>query len=317
MKKLIAWLFVFAWVATAAPATAQTGGAGRVVMNFAAGGPGDLVARIIAEGLSKRQGRTFIVENISGASGGIGAAAVARTAPDGATLLVTLDTVLTVNPHLYKALPFDPAKLEPIAIAAGFEQVLVVNPAVPATTLGEFIALARRHGVTYGSAGVGSPGHLTFEYLRHFAKFDATHIPYKGAGPVIADLLSGQIQSAFIVQGAILPHARQGKVRPLAISTAIRSELLPAVPSLVELGYSEFDVRFMYLVMAPAGVPRATQESYSREIKEIVSEPDASQKLRATGAQPLGGSPAETKTWIERERARWGEVIRTANITAG
>ena len=239
-------------------AQAYPAGPVRMIVPFPSGGPLDFVSRLLAERLTVGLKQPFVVDNRPGAAGNIGTEAVAKAAPNGQTLLVVIDTPLTVNPWLYKKLPFDPENdFIPISVAAGFYQMLVVHPSVPVSSLREFVDFAKRQRMNYGSGGaVGSPGHLTMEYFRQQTGFDAVHVPYRGNAPVVTDLIGGQVLAGFVATPGVVQHVKDGRLKGLAVSGAHRSRLAPDVPTVAELGYPGFDVGFYIVVLAPAGTPR-------------------------------------------------------------
>jgi tripartite-type tricarboxylate transporter receptor subunit TctC len=314
MKRLID---VLCLLLAAAPALAQTYPEKTVtiVVNFSAGGPLDVVARIIAEKGAGDLKRPVIVDNKPGAGGNIGAQAVAKAKPDGHTLLMSLDTLLTVNPYLYKGLAFDPAKdFRPVALVGNFAQTLVVTPALPAKNVGELVAAAKSRTLNYASAGNGSPGHLTFEYLLQRTGAKMSHVPYKGAAPAITDLLGGQVDAGFLVTPGVLPHVRSGKLRALAVSSNERLAVLPDVPTVAESGVKDFDVRFTFFLLAPAGTPDAIAKRWQGVVVEALKPAAVQDRLRAMDLQPVTGNDAAVKAWADKEGARWSAVIKTAGI---
>lgn len=308
----LAWLLL-----AAAPALAQTypDKPVTIVVNFSAGGPLDGLARIIAEKSASDLKQPVLVENKPGAGGNIGAQAVAKAKPDGYTLLLSLDTLLTINPYLYKGLAFDPAKdFRPVALVGNFAQTLVVTPGLAAKNVGELVALAKSKNLTYASAGNGSPGHLIFEYLLQRTGAKMTHVPYKGAAPAVTDLLGGQVDAGFLVTAGVLPHVRSGKLRALAVSSNERLTVLPDVPTVAESGVKDFDVRFSFFLLAPAGTPDAIVKRWQGEVEEALKPAAVRDRLRAMDIQPVTGGEAAVKAWTEKEGARWSAVIKTAGI---
>jgi tripartite-type tricarboxylate transporter receptor subunit TctC len=289
----------------------------RIVVPFPAGGPLDFTARALAEHLSNTLKQPFIVDNRAGATGNIGTEIVARATPDGHTLLFVLDTVLTANPAIYRKLPFDAERdFRPISIVATFRQMLVVHPSLSVNSLAEFVALAKKQPVNYGSGGGnGNPGHLTMEYLRLRAGFQATNVPYRGAPQVTADLLAGQFPVGFLATPAVLPHVRTGKLKPLGISSPQRSSSAPEVPAIAE-SYPGFDVGFYLVLLAPAATPEAIRARLEREVREALSTPVLRSQLQAQELELIGSTSHDAATSLKAIAGRWREVIQEANITA-
>ena len=280
-------------------------------------GPLDTFARVITEKLSAALKVPFIIENKAGAGGNIAAELVKGAAPDGQTLLFALDTTFTVNPGLYKAkLPFDPAKdFVPIAVPVTYGQMLTVNPGVPAKNVQELLALAKSKPMTYASGGNGSPSHLVAAYFYSTAGAQLTHIPYKGTGQSVIDVIGGRVDTLFAVTSGVLPHVKDGKLRALAVSSAQRSALAPDVPTIAELGYPGFDVSFAYVLMAPAGTPDEIVQTLAREVQKAMSTPEVQEKNRTFDYSPTGLDPKQTATWLRDTRERWTRVINQAGIT--
>ena len=289
----------------------------RIVVPFPAGGPLDFTARALAEHLSNTLKQPFIVDNRAGATGNIGTEIVARATPDGHTLLFVLDTVLTANPAIYRKLPFDAERdFRPISIVATFRQMLVVHPSLSVNSLAEFVALAKKQPVNYGSGGGnGNPGHLTMEYLRLRAGFQATNVPYRGAPQVTADLLAGQFPVGFLATPAVLPHVRTGKLKPLGISSPQRSSSAPEVPAIAE-SYPGFDVGFYLVLLAPAATPEAIRGRLEREVRQALSIPVLRSQLQAQELELIGSTSDDAATSLKAITGRWREVIQEANITA-
>ena len=280
-------------------------------------GPLDTFARVITEKLSAALKVPFIIENKAGAGGNIAAELVKGAAPDGQTLLFALDTTFTVNPGLYKAkLPFDPAKdFVPIAVPVTYGQMLTVNPGVAAKNVQELLALAKSKPMTYASGGNGSPSHLVAAYFYSTAGAQLTHIPYKGTGQSVIDVIGGRVDTLFAVTSGVLPHVKDGKLRALAVSSAQRSALAPDVPTIAELGYPGFDVSFAYVLMAPAGTPDEIVQTLAREVQKAMSTPEVQEKNRTFDYSPTGLDPKQTATWLRDTRDRWTRVINQAGIT--
>lgn len=286
-----------------------------IVVPFSAGGPLDFVARAVGEKLTASLKQPVIIENRAGAGGNLGTAAVAKAAPDGYTLLVVLNSTLTVNPWLYKNLTFDPAKdLRPISLLTNSSQMLVVNPSMPVKSLAEFVAFAKQTPVTYAHAGYGSPGHLAMEYFRLRADFKANAVPYKGNAPLVTDLLGGQVQAGFVSSAGVINHVRAGKLRGLAISASKRSPLAPDIPTVAESGYPGFQVDIYFTMLAPAGVPDKIAALLESEVRKALQDKALQVKLRAQDLDPTGSTAAEAKTKIADERKLWGDVVKAAHM---
>jgi tripartite-type tricarboxylate transporter receptor subunit TctC len=288
----------------------------KIVVPLPSGGPLDFVARLLADRLTASLKQPFVVDNRPGAGGNIGTEAVAKATPNGQTLLVGLDTPLTVNPWLYKKLPFDPERdFSPISIAAGFYQMLVVHPSVPITSLREFVDTARRQRITYGSGGgIGSPGHLTMEYFRQQTGFDAMHVPYRGNAQVVTDLIGGQVQAGFVATPGVVQQVRDGKLRGLAVSGTQRSALAPDVPTVSESGYPGFDVGFYIVLLAPAGTPQPIRAVLEHEVRQALALPETASRLRAQELEPIASTSDQARARLKATAVRWRDVIKAANI---
>lgn len=287
----------------------------KIIVPFPPGGPLDLVARSVGDKLSASLGQPFIVENRAGAAGNIGADVVAKAPPDGYTLLVVLGSTLAVNPALYKNLPFDPVKdFRPISLLVDSSQMLVVPPAIPVSSLAEFVAYAKTHPVSYAHAGYGSPGHLTMEYLRLQAGFPATGVPYKGNAPLVTDLLSGQVQAGFVSTGGVIQHVIAGRLKGLAISVVKRTPLAPNIPTVAESGYPNFAVSTYIFMLAPAHVPDAIATVLESKVREAISKPELQDKLRAQNLVPIGSSAKEAETTLASETKLWAGVVEKTNM---
>jgi tripartite-type tricarboxylate transporter receptor subunit TctC len=288
----------------------------RIVVPFPSGGPLDIVTRLLADRLAASFKQPFIVDNRPGAGGNIGTEAVAKAVPNGQTLLMVLETPLTVNPWLYKRLPFDPVHdFSPISIAVGFSQMLVAHPSVPVRSLPEFVDFARTQGITYGSGGgVGSPGHLTMEYFRQQAGFNAVHVPYRGNAPVVTDLIGGQVQAGFVASPSVVQHVKDGKLKGLAVSGMQRSSFVPEVPTVSESGYPQFDVGFYIAMLAPSATPQPIRALLENEVRRALGPPEVQARLRAQELEPIASTSGEAKDRLSAAAARWRGVIRAAHI---
>jgi tripartite-type tricarboxylate transporter receptor subunit TctC len=261
----------------------------------------------------------FVIDNRPGASGSIGTEAVAKAAPDGYSLLFTIETPLTISPALDSRLAYDAVRdFAPIVTAGRFSQMLVVHPSVPVSSLAEFVTYAKTRKdppLIYGSGGGrGDPGHLTMEYFRMRTGFEAVHVPYKGNAQVVMDLVGGQIQAGFLATAGVLPHVRDGRLKPLAISSAERLPLAPDIPTVAEAGYPGFEVRFYQAMLAPAGVPEAIRAQLEREVCSALQSADLQALLRDQALEPYVATGAETQLLLKTASERWRAVIASANI---
>jgi tripartite-type tricarboxylate transporter receptor subunit TctC len=290
-----------------------------LVVPFAPGGTSELISRLVAQKLSERLGQQVVVENRPGAAGNIAMEQVARAAPDGYTLILGHIGTLAVNPAMFPKLPYDAVKdFAPVSLIAAVPNIVTVNPAVPAKTLKEFLDLARAKpgSINYGSAGNGSAGHLAMEYLKRIAKVDMVHVPYKGTGPMLTDLLAGQTQATFTGSSPLIPHINTGKLRALAVGSAKRIPSLPDVPTVAESGFAGFETAQWYGIIAPAKTPPAVIQKLSAEIAQVMKLPDVVARLSGDGTVMIGSTPKEFAAYIDKEMKRWGEVVRAANIKA-
>jgi tripartite-type tricarboxylate transporter receptor subunit TctC len=288
-----------------------------VVVSFPAGGPLDTVARLMSDRMSTRLGRSVVVENRPGAAGNVGAGSVVRAEPNGLTWLMSVDSVWTVNPHLGAPPNFDVDKdLVPIGQVGQVILMLAVNPKVPAKTWTELLAHSKTKPLNFGSAGIGSPGHLALEYLKLVAPFDAAHVPFRGAAPTLQELLAGNIDGAFIVAGVMLDYVREGKIRALAISDTRRMAKFPDVPTAKEAGIGEFVALFSNILAVPAKTPEPVRAYIHAQMKAVMAMPDVLKRLDAIGTEPLATSEKETRAWVAQERERWGKVIKARGVKA-
>jgi tripartite-type tricarboxylate transporter receptor subunit TctC len=290
-----------------------------MMVGFAPSGGTDITARIIAKKLSENIGQNVVVENKPGAGGNIAAEAVTKATPDGYTILLTSVGPLSVAPHQIANLGYNPlTDLAPITMAVVFANVLVVNASVPAHTLAEYIRLANAKpgSMTYGTSGIGGAGHLAGELLKITAKADLVHVPYKGGGPAMADLLGGQIPSSFASAPLAVPHVKSGKIRALATTGAARSASFPDIPTIAESGYPGYEATNWYAFVAPGKTPRDIVERLNREIVRALNGPDVREQLLRNGMEPMPGTSEALAKHIEREYRVWGRVVKEAGIRA-
>ncbi len=290
----------------------------KIVVPFAAGGATDVVARLLAQKLGESWGQSVVVENRAGAGGNIGADVVAKSPADGYTLLMTSGSIVTANPHMYKAMPFDAAKdLIGITNVASGPQVIAVAASNPARDLKEFIAYAKANPkkVNFGSAGIGTQTHLAAENFAHSAGVDLTHVPYKGESAAITDLLGGQIQMATPNLGAAIGNIQAGKLRALAVTSRERSPQLPDVPAASEV-MPGFENAGWFGLMAPAGTPREVIDRVQKDSAKILLSDDFRGQLAKQGMVPVANSPSDFASAIREESGRWAKVIRDRGLTA-
>ncbi|ALM86173.1 tripartite tricarboxylate transporter substrate binding protein [Bordetella sp. N] len=288
----------------------------RLIVPYAAGGGADNVARVIAGPLGEKLGQSIIIENRPGAGATIAEGVVARSAPDGYTVLYDTFTY-AVNASLRK-LNFNPSKdLTPVALTATAPLILVVNPKVPANNLAEFVTLAKdpNNKVTYASYGIGSAAHLAAELLAREAKLSMLHIPYKGGAPALVDLVGGQVNAYFANASSGLPYVRNGTLRALAVSSTKRLNTLPDVPTVAESGYPGFDVLEWHGVFVPTGTPPEVARKLADAIQAVISSPDVKQRLNGLGIDPSTIPPSGAKAYIDDQVTRWSTLIKDRNIS--
>jgi tripartite-type tricarboxylate transporter receptor subunit TctC len=315
--RIIAATLALSLVPGLAAAQAWPSKAVKIVVPFVAGGATDVVARLLAQKLTEAWGQSVVVENRAGAGGNTGADVVAKSPPDGYTMLMTSGSIVTANPYIYKSMTFDPAKdLVPITNVATGPQVIVVNTNVPAKDLREFIAMAKAAPgkVNYGSAGVGTQTHLAFENFLYSAGADMTHVPYKGEAAVITDLMGGQIQAATPNIGAAMGFIKDGKLRALAVTSRERNPQLPDVPAASEI-LPGFENAGWFGLMAPAGTPREVVDRIYRDSAKILTSDEFRAKLAQQGMVPVANSPADFAAAIRDESARWAKVVKERGLS--
>ena len=288
----------------------------RLVVTYPPGGGADLMARLIAPKMAEALGQPVVVENKPGASGQIGAGEVARAAPDGYTLMLDAANH-AVNPSLYPSLPYDASKaFQPISLLVQFPNVLVVNPSFAAKDVQELIAMAKaRPGtIAFASSGNGSAQHLAGELFRQKANVDMTHVPYKGGGPALNDVIGGQVPVFFANMASSLPHVKGGRLRALGITGAKRSPALPEAPTIAEAGLAGYEVYEWNAVFAPAGTPAPVVTKLSEAISKALQSQEVRDRVAALGGEIAALGPAETARFIREQTDLWGRVVRAANI---
>ena len=290
----------------------------RMVVPFSPGGSTDALARIVGQKLTERSGQPVIIENRAGAGGNIGAEQVARSAPDGYTLLLG-GVPHAISASLYSRLPYELARdLAAIAEIASFPSAIVLHPSLPANSASELIALARaRPGrLSFGSAGNGSPNHLSLELFQTMAGVRMVHVPYKGSGQLVGDLLAGQVHLASMGLPVAVPHVQSGKLRAIAVTGAARSSLLPEVPTLSEAALPGFEVTSWYGVFGPVGLPADIVVKLNSEIGSAVTAPEVKERLAALGAEPSVKAPDQFGRYVRQEIARWAKVVKDSGAKA-
>ena len=290
----------------------------RVVVGFPPGGTTDVIGRLVAQGLGERLGKSFVVENRGGASGSIGAAGVAKAAPDGYTLLMVPSTQGT-NSFLYASLPYDTERdFAPISLIASTPYLYVVHPDMPVKNFRELIVLLKQNPgkYHYASTSPGTAQHLGAELVKRMAGVDMVHVPYKGTGAVMPDLLSGRVPMMFENVAVMTPHVKRGALRALAVSSAKRTPLLPEVPTVTEtgMGLEGFEVLGWFGLYAPAGTPADIVKRLNAEVNALIVQPATVQKFADLGAEPLGGPPEALSAFLKAEQDKWGKVIRDLGI---
>lgn len=289
----------------------------RIVVPFSPGGATDIIARVIADRLTRTLGQPFVVENKPGASGMIGEELVAKSAPDGYTLLMTGNGPHAINISLFSKVPYDPVRdFEPISLTATLPLVLNVNAQVKVANLGEFVAWAKANPgkLNYASPGQGSPPHLTMELLKSLEGIDVQHIPYKGSAPALNDLLGGQVSIMFDNVLASYQHIKSGRVRALATGSKSRLPQLPDVPTFAESGLANFDAYTWTALVAPADTPRPIVELLAMEVARILAAEDVRTALAAQGAIPQASTPDELRLFTDAEIAKWAAVIKRVGL---
>jgi tripartite-type tricarboxylate transporter receptor subunit TctC len=290
----------------------------RLVVPFAPGGSSEIIARSLAAQLSTSLGQQVYVDNRPGGAGNVAMEEVKRAPADGYTMILGHVGVLAVNPALFgKSLPYDPVKdFIPVSLVATVPNVIAVNPDLPVTTLADLVRKAKAEPgkLNYGSAGNGSAGHLAMEYFKMQAKVDIVHVPYKGTGPMLTDLMGGQTQMTFNGVPPIIGQIKGGKLRPIAVGSSKRVPSLPDVPTIAESGYPGFETSQWYGILLPAGTPAPIVERLHREIVAALAKPETTKRIVEDGGVAVGNSPAEFAALIAREEKRWGEVVRNAGV---
>ena len=288
----------------------------RMIVAVPPGGPADTLARLVAPKLTEAFGQTVVIDNRAGANGIIAYETTARAAPDGYTF-TAVATGVVINPSLYRDVPYDPLKdFAPITLGITVPNILVVHPSVSVNSVKDLVALAKAKPgtVTFASAGNGTSGHLALELFRLTAGIDVIHVPYKGGGPALAEVLAGQVQALFSIALAATPQIKAGRLRALAISSGKRSAVAPDLPTVAEAGFPGFEVVGWFGWIAPAATPRPIVNRLNAELVRALKLPDVRERLLSQSTEPVGNSPQEFAAFMKSEYAKWAKVIKAANI---
>lgn len=291
----------------------------RFVIGFSPGGPSDILTRLVGSRLSEGLGQPFLFDNRPGAGGNIAGEIVAKSPSDGHTLLMGNNSILATNAALYKNIAFDPVKdFEPVALVAAQPNVLVVHPSVPVHTVKQLVALAKaRPGeLNYASSGSGAAAHLSAELFKAMTGTQMVHVPYKGAAPALADVLTGQCQLIFATSLSVQPHIRSGRLRALAVTTAHRARAYPELPTVAEAGVPGFEANTWHGIVVPARTPAAVLGRLNAEINRVLQAPEVRARIEGLGGEILGGTPSEFAAYIQREIPKWTKVIRDSGARA-
>lgn len=291
----------------------------RLVVGFAPGGSADITARLFADKLGAEWRQPMVVDNRAGAGGNIGAEQVARATPDGYTLLLASAAQIVINPFMYRGLRFDPLKdLMPVSLLQVEPNAMVVNPSVPARDLREFIAWAKVQGdkVSFASPGVGTPAHLAGEWMNQMAGLKMVHVPYKGTGPAISDLVGGAVTVAIDNMPAYLPHIKSGKLRALGVTSERRAKVLPELPTLDESGLPGYVVTAWKGLMAPPGTPLAIIERLQASVSKVLAQTDLPKRMLEGGAEAVGSSPKQFADFIRTEALKWSALVKATGASA-
>jgi tripartite-type tricarboxylate transporter receptor subunit TctC len=287
----------------------------RLIVTVPPGGAADFIARLVGGKISESVGQPVLVENRGGAGGTIAADAVAKAAPDGYTLLQNSITTHGVGPHLYAKLPYDPVKdFAPVSGLALLPLIMAVNADLPFKSINELIAQSKTTSLNFASSGNGGAPHMAAELFKSVTGAPLTHVPYKGSGPAVADLVGGRVQIMFDAAPSLIAHIRSGRLRVLGAASAERNRLLPEVPTFGELGYPKVAVSLWYGLLAPAGTPKTVVDRLNREATRALTSPDVRDKLQAQGAEPMPGTPEAFASFMQEEMAKWAPVVKQAGV---
>jgi tripartite-type tricarboxylate transporter receptor subunit TctC len=314
---MLRMLFAMLVLSAAIPAAAQGWPAKpvRMLITFPPGGPSEILTRLVNERLQASLKQPFVVENRAGAGGNIGADVVAKAASDGYLFGITTDTLFTVNPLVYRRMPFDPwADIRPVTLLGSFSQMMVCNTGVPAKTLDELLRLAKREKLSYASGGPGVPGHLAAELLFSMTGASMLHVPYKGPAAATADVMGGQVNCGFLATPTVLPHVKSGKLTGLAVSTAQRSPLATEIPAAAEAGAPGFDAPFYLVLFAPKGVPADIVTRMNAEVTRALAAAEVKERAAKLDVTTLGGSPDEAHKVLKAAASKWAPVVQRIGL---
>jgi tripartite-type tricarboxylate transporter receptor subunit TctC len=287
----------------------------RLIVTVPPGGAADFIARLIGGKVSEALGQPVLVENRGGAGGTIAADAVAKAAPDGYTLLQNSITTHGVGPHLYSKLPYDPVKdFTAVSGLALLPLVMAVNAELPFKSVNDVISFSKSNSLNFASSGNGGAPHMAAELFKSVTGAQLTHVPYKGSGPAVADLVGGRVQIMFDAPPSLIAHIRSGKLRVLAAASAQRNRLLPEAPTFAELGHPKVQVSLWYGLLAPAGTPAAVVQRLNREVVKALEAAEVRERLQAQGAEPMPGSPEAFASFMREEMAKWAPVVKQAGV---
>jgi tripartite-type tricarboxylate transporter receptor subunit TctC len=316
MKRIAVAAFAAATllVPSLAPAQAWPAKPVKFINNFPPGGPSDMIARSIADVLQNQFRQPFIVENKAGASGNIGADAVAKAPADGHTVLFGIDSTFTVNPHIYKGLPFKPGDLRPVMVMASSGLLVGVHPSTGFRTLQDLVAAGRKQPVTFSSAGSGSPGHLAAEVFNEAAGLKITHVPYKGNTPAVTAVLSGEVNGGALATPGMLPHVKAGKITALAVTSRKRSALAPGIPTVAEAGLPQLEQEVFYLAMVPAATPEPVAQAIEKALGDALGRAEVRARLENLDLHYEGLAGAAAGKRLADLSERYGKVIRATGM---
>jgi tripartite-type tricarboxylate transporter receptor subunit TctC len=316
MRRLVHAVLAAAAVLAAGPIAAQgfPEKPVRIIVNFPPGGPSDILARSLGEKMSAALKQPFVVEARGGAGGNIGAEAVARSPADGYTVLFSIDTTFTVNPNLYKAMPFKIAELKPLMLMASSGLLVGVNPSVGATSLADFIAKGKRETITFSSGSNGSPGHVAASILQDTAGVKVNHIPYKGNTPAVMAVVTGEVQAGILATTGLLPQVQAGKVKALAVTSRKRSPLLPDVPTTAEAGVPALEFEVMYVAFVPAATPEPAVATLQKALVDALAAPDVRERLQKLDMVIEGETGAAAEARLAKARERYAATIKATGM---
>ncbi|OUM01276.1 Bug family tripartite tricarboxylate transporter substrate binding protein [Variovorax sp. JS1663] len=286
----------------------------KFITNFPAGGPLDILGRALGDVLQKEFKQPFVVDNRPGAGGNIGADLVAKSAADGYTVLLSIDTTFTINPHLYATMPFAARDLKPLMIFSSSGLTFGVGPSVGAKTLPEFVAAGKAQPFTFASAGNGSPGHIAAEIFANATGAKITHVPYKGNAPAVMAMLSGEVQAGIVATPGLLPQLQAGKLRPLAVTGRQRSPLLPQVPTVGELGLKDLEFEVLYLAMVPAATPEPVMQTLRTALASALAQPEIRSRLTTLDMVAVGETGSAATQHLATSHARYGKIVKATGM---